>query len=325
MIIPTLRIANRSHYDEIVEVYKRQGISAVRVNMTRHSLERYFDDIMYLRKIYRDQLQILADIPVPGQKYRITTESDQLTVAKGDSVCFTTSGKGTRGSLTVDIDVFPENVLGKKILIGDGELSLRVTEAEAFRLTAVANNSAVIRNGRAFVAPGAILYKELDDALLENYVNILERIEPDKIVLSFSEDLQKLQEVESRVKKNLSETVLVPKIETQRGVDNFAEIASKYGEIMLGRGDLALFGDPCDLAANQDRVIRSARNANANVIVATGILSSLYTSVIPERGELTDLYYLKSMQVKDIVASAGISTDTELFSRFCTYAHEFRD
>jgi len=87
---------------------------------------------------------------------------------------------------------------------------------------------------------------------------------------------------------------------------------------------LALFSDSLYFGETQERVINTAQRCNTNVIVATDILTSLYQSRIPARGELTDIYYLKSKKIRDVVSSAGISMQGELFDLFCQYAKSFR-
>ena len=62
-----------------------------------------------------------------------------------------------------------------------------------------------------------------------------------------------------------------------------------------------------------------------NAIVATDILTSLYEKKIPSRGEMTDLYYLEKEGVRDVVVSAGIAVQPEIFSRFCELAGAFRE
>lgn len=77
MVIPTLRVGEKKSYDEAVSNFLDKSIRMIRVNMTRYSLERYCEDIRYIRERSDNALEIMADIPLPGNKYRIDTA--QLT------------------------------------------------------------------------------------------------------------------------------------------------------------------------------------------------------------------------------------------------------
>ena len=68
----------------------------------------------------------------------------------------------------------------------------------------------------------------------------------------------------------------------------------------------------------------AAQEKGANVIAATDILVSLYDHTIPVRSDLSDLYYLHELGIRDVVASAGLSMLPEWFERFCDYAEQFR-
>ena len=87
---------------------------------------------------------------------------------------------------------------------------------------------------------------------------------------------------------------------------------------------MALFSNPVEFGKNQKRVITAAQEKGANVIAATDILVSLYDHMIPVRSDLSDLYYLHELGIRDVVASAGISMLPEWFERFCRYAELFR-
>ncbi|HJA94328.1 MAG TPA: hypothetical protein H9717_14655 [Candidatus Eisenbergiella merdipullorum] len=158
--------------------------------------------------------------------------------------------------------------------------------------------------------------------MLENYLQYLREIKPRKVVLSFAEDIGTLNEISGCIKNLLPHVEIIPKIETQTGVDNCKNIMESFKTIMLGRGDLALFSEISSFGYNQNYVLDMGEKNNANVIVATDILTSLYENMIPARGDLTDIYYLKGKKVKDIVVSAGISIQPELFGRFCNLVED---
>lgn len=325
MIIPTLRIGEKNLYDEVIEDFLKKGISTIRVNMTRYSLERYCEDINHIREKSNHAFEIMADIPVPGKKYRTSILEEEKVISKGQKMIFTTRNQREEGCLAVEIDRFVSFDGIEKGILGDGELSFSAKYINENRIAAVADNDSVVRGGRSFIIANTLPYELCTEEEWEIYLDALRKIQPEKIVLSFSEDLEVLENLCKRIKSELPHSLIVPKIETQKGVDGIEEIFDRFEEVMLGRGDLALFSDIKKFGENQCKVLNAAKKKNKNVIVATDILTSLYESKIPARGELSDLFYLQTMGVKDIVASAGISVQRPLFDRFYELSEKFLD
>ena len=325
MIIPTLRITDPEHYDNMVKSYLSQGIDTIRVNMARHSLERYYEDVSYIQNVSNNAFHIMVDIPLPGRKYRLALRSEkEIFIQKGELTRFSVRNSKESEKITVDIDSFNSVKIGDRIILGDGESIFSVVEASEKNLLAAAENNAVLRGQRSFIVPGALFYQLYTQQELDEFITVLRHIHPQKIVLSFAEDIDVLLNLKTVFENELGSVTVVPKIETQTGVDNCETICENFKEIMLGRGDLALFSDSLYFGETQERVINTAQRCNTNVIVATDILTSLYQSRIPARGELTDIYYLKSKKIRDVVSSAGISMQGELFDLFCQYAKSFR-
>lgn len=316
MIIPTLRVSdNTKDYDRVIKGFADKDIRMLRINMSRYSPEKYEEDVEYIRGISSGKIEIMADIPIPGQKYRLYTNENR-TIEKGQEVIFVPLGNPVENAIVVDIKKFIDKEEVSKILLGDGELSFTTKFISENKIVAVADNTGIIRGKRAFVFLNNIPFSIYEDTELERYLKALKKINPLKIVLSFSEKKEILIPLEKKIKQCLPKVKIVPKIETQTGVNNLDEITDYYDEIMLGRGDLALYSDIKDFGQNQEYVLNIANKKGINVIVATDILTSLYDSIIPSRGDLTDIYYLKNKNVKDIVASAGISVNEEAFNRF---------
>lgn len=316
MIIPTLRVCDDlKDYDCIVKNFLDKNIRLLRVNMSRYSPEKYKDDIKYIRELSSGKIEIMADIPIPGQKYRLYTNEDR-TIKKGQEITFVPLGNHIVNSIVVNIKKFECKEKVGKILLGDGELSFTAKSISKDKIVAVADNSGILRGKRAFIFLDSIPFAMYDEEKLERYLKALKEINPIKIVLSFSETTEILNLLEEKIKQVLPETMIIPKIETQIGINNLDKITDCYNEIMLGRGDLALFSDINKFGENQEYVLNTSKRKGVNVIVATDILTSLYENILPSRGELTDIYYLKNKKVEDIVVSAGISMSEELFNRF---------
>ncbi|MCM1542226.1 MAG: pyruvate kinase [Blautia sp.] len=254
MIIPTLRIANKETYDNMINTLNQEDIKCLRVNMTRYSLNKYCEDIKYIREKAGRKLDIMADIPIPGRKYRILSDRS-ITVKKGDKVSFVPHQvNDDEHSIQVLIPSFTDSDYPGKIIIGDGELSLTVNSMRKDKIVASADHDGTFQGKKAFVSMDCVQYQLYDEEFLEEYLEALVKISPDKIVLSFSEDINILSVLRERILAYMPNVDVVPKIETQKGIDNCSEIMKAFKEVMLGRGDLALFSDLEKFGQNQEYV-----------------------------------------------------------------------
>lgn len=329
MIIPTLRITEKTKYDKMVASYIKNDVRVIRVNMSRHSLTRYCDDIEYINKISGNHFSIMCDVPLPGRKYRIGLRNEEeLHIEKGQQILFFVENDIERkieGGIPVNVNSFETVSIGEKIIIGDGELILTVSQKiSQNQILTIAGNSTVIRGQRSFVVPTSLTYEMFSPKTLDEYITAFEQIKPSMVVLSFSENIDDVKSIEFEIQRHYEDVEIVPKIETMLGVENLESLACSYHTFMLGRGDLGLFSGAKHFAEQQETILRKALKKHSRVIAATDILTTLYSSNIPSRSDLTDIYYLKEMGVIDIVASAGISMVPELFTEFCYYASMFQ-
>ena len=317
MIIPTLRISEKKDYDKMLEEFLKRDIRLLRVNFTRYPLTRYIEDVLYIKQQVGRRIDIMADLPIPGRKYRTLIPSGEMLINQGEKITFVPfSHQCGDKMISVDTNFFVETKDTLRILIGDGELTFTTLRVEKDKIVAEAENTGKIREGRAFILTGKMPYKKYDTDMMQKYLECMQTISPQKLVLSFAEDNNVLLEMAEKFRKVIPEAEIVPKIETQVGIDNCEVIMKSFKTVMLGRGDLGLFSDIKAFGSNQNYVLDRGLLNDVNVIVATDILTSLYESTVPARGELTDIYYLKEKKVKDIVVSAGISLCPKLFVRF---------
>lgn len=71
-----------------------------------------------------------------------------------------------------------------------------------------------------------------------------------------------------------------------------------------------------EFGKNQDRIVSVCKKKGRKVCIATDLLISLYSCLVPTRGDLMDIYYIKSKyQCEEVVCSAGIAC-SDLVERF---------
>ena len=75
---------------------------------------------------------------------------------------------------------------------------------------------------------------------------------------------------------------------------------------MLARGDLLLNADYTQFYAYQLSVAQAAKENGKELVVATGILSSMSSSLFPTQSELIDLAELRRLEPDALVLNYGL-------------------
>ncbi|MGI6335807.1 MAG: hypothetical protein GX929_02625 [Clostridiales bacterium] len=328
MIIPTLRISqNPNDYKSLIRVCEDNTINTIRVNISRYNPCVYEKHIQIIRELSSLSLDIMLDLPIPGCKNRLALgDKEEINVYADLIYGFAPLARCNKGEIPVQLDSIDKSIVaGDEIIIGDGEASFVIEERNEEVLYARALHNANLRGKRAFLITGFDNFHVCSDKESATLIASISQIKPKYVVLSFSESVLGLLHIEKTIHRILgTDCTIIPKIETRKGIDNLYEIFMHYPIAMLGRGDLALSNGLERFAENQnDALLKSMEIPKARFIVATDILTSLYLGRVPSRADLTDLFYLHSMEVSSIVASAGLSLSETSFRLFCRYANVF--
>ncbi len=122
-------------------------------------------------------------------------------------------------------------------------------------------------------------------------------------VVSFSftrsgDEVRKFREL--LVQRNRSELAMNIKIETREAMAQLSSIMAACVDnppcsVMIARGDIVSEGGPSMLGIWQERIMEEARKARLPLFLATGVLDSFIQSGFWNRSELSDRYFLRSI------------------------------
>jgi pyruvate kinase len=207
--------------------------------------------------------------------------------------------------------------IGCHILLDDGLLALQVTHISNSTATTTTNvvvtcralNAGTMQANKGVNMPNTVLQlpalTEQDgrdlawacangaDYVAASFIRTAEHVRTVKSYLE--QQCLQLQQYPSTTATStttvapLLRPLLISKIESKEGVDNFDEILAESDGIMVARGDLGVEIPFDQVFAQQKRMIRACNAVGKPVIVATQMLDSMQRRPRPTRAEVTDV------------------------------------
>jgi pyruvate kinase len=215
-------------------------------------------------------------------------------------------------------DLTPYASADKMILIDDGKVELKVREVKNGQVVCQVIYGGVVKSHKGINLPGTELsidfLVERDRMLLDE---VIPAVLPEWIAPSFvqtAKDLELLTEFieQIKLKYNLSNDYnpkICTKLEMAKAVEpkNLQEIIDYSDMIMIARGDLALETLPIHVMVPkiQDHIVKVCKETNTPFIIATQILEGMFSSPVPTRAEVSDLYRAIHLQQADYVMLSG--------------------
>ncbi len=232
-------------------------------------------------------ITILADLQ--GPKLRVGTFADgPVTLTEGAT--FTLDSDKSPGDDTRVHLPHPEILRalapGHRLLLDDGKIALKVTEASADKAVTVVTVGGKLSNRKGVSCPdtlialGALTPKDRSD--LEAALDA----EVDWIALSF---IQRPEDLAEARKVARGRAGILAKIEKPQAIERLDEIIELSDALMVARGDLGVEMPLAEVPILQKRIIRASRAAGKPVVVATQMLESMITAPVPTRAEVSDV------------------------------------
>jgi pyruvate kinase len=200
-------------------------------------------------------------------------------------------------------DIAKSVKIGGQILLDDGLLALEVVDIDTALeyVTTVALNDGPIKKNKGVNLPGAEIGLP---ALTEKDKEDLKwacEMGADYVAASFIRTAANVRSVVAYLNRCVAELSLtedgklplrplvISKIESKEGVDNFMEILEESDGIMVARGDLGVEIPYSKVFAQQKRMVSACNEVGKPVIVATQMLDSMQRNPRPTRAEVTDV------------------------------------
>lgn len=233
----------------------------------------------------------IMDIPVGATVMLCIEDVSQEVLAEGEF------------KIHVDYESIAKTVkIGDKVLLDDGLIELEVMEVHPGSGTVLTSalNGGPIKKNKGVNLPGV----QLDlPALTDKDKRDLDwacRVGADFVAASFIRTPANVRSVIAYLDRCISKLpdvngmkplrpLVISKIESKEGVDNFDEILEESDGIMVARGDLGVEIPYSKVFAAQRMMVHKCNEIGKPVIVATQMLDSMMRNPRPTRAEVTDV------------------------------------
>ncbi len=281
-IIATIGPATDSQKE--IEKMLQEGASIFRLNLS-HASSSYVLKVMKILNKAKAKLkkEAVLFLDLPGPKIRTGVLSGgKLEVKAGKIYSF-----GPRGDISVSAKIVNSINLKEKILLSDGKIELKPLKRSGVNLLVKALNSATLLSRQSVNASGLVYEAKYPTQKDVAGIKFGIRHGIRTFALSFVSNKEDVLRARKAAGKD---SVLISKIERKEAVDNFEDIAKASDIVMIARGDLGLNMDIARVPAIQKKLISSANRLSKPVIVATQMLESMTTEIMPTRAEVDDVF-----------------------------------
>ncbi len=264
------------------------GMNVARINCSHGDWETRRKWIGWIRELSPalSPIGILCDLQ--GPKFRIgKLPDDHLDVRPGMHVTV-----GDSQSCAIPIhqpEILDALTLGDRLLLGDGNVELRVRGEDGGVFDAVAVTGGLVRSKQGVTLVGKSFHSSAFTEPDRRDVKEACAAGVDFIAMSYVHSAEELAELKATVKGCRSSVRVCAKIETKLALKNLDAILEEADLAMVARGDLGLQMNLEDVPMAQKRIIRRCNELGKPVITATQMMESMITSPRPTRAEVGDV------------------------------------
>ncbi len=267
----------------------KAGVNVVRLNCSHGDWESKAEAVEWVREANPAVAPVAVMADLQGPKHRLEQlAASPLMVKAGQMLRMGPDGQGYE--LPIDEpDVLNSLAVGDKILVGDGDVALRVRAAEGKGFEVEVLTSGAIKSRQGVTVAG----KSFQGSCLtdKDKYDVFEaaKMGVDYIALSYVKSASDMLELRRLVDQYDPGIRLVAKIETKEALRDIDQILQASDVVMVARGDLGLQLPIEDVPVAQKRIIARANAMGKPVITATQMLESMIVNARPTRAEATDV------------------------------------
>jgi len=281
-----------------VEVLKKmfaEGMSVARLNFSHGDYSWHESVINNVRQASKESgytVAIMLDTKGPEIRTGKLKNGGKVQLTAGQNFTFVTDEKllGDATQVGVTYKNLPKVVKpGTQILVSDGLLSFTVVEATENEVHCRVDNSGLLGETKGCNLPGSVvdLPAVTDKDIKDIEFGVKQGV--DFIAASFIRTAENVRHIRDLPGVRDTGILIISKIESQEGLDNYNSILEVSDGIMVARGDLGVEIPIERVASAQKMMIGKATAVGKMIITATQMLESMTENPRPTRAEATDV------------------------------------
>lgn len=264
------------------------GMNVARINCSHGDWDTRRRWIGWLRELSPKTAPVGILVDLQGPKFRIgKVFENQIEVKAGQSLVI-----GPDPGVAIPInqgEILAAIRPACKLLLGDGDVELRVGQARGDNFEAKAISGGTVKSNQGVTLVGKVFESKcVTEKDLEDMLEAV-KSDADFIALSYVHSANDIREVRRVLDRLDSSAGICAKVETKLAIHNLDEILKVADLIMVARGDLGLQMDIEDVPIAQKKIIEKCSIVGKPVITATQMLESMIRSPRPTRAEATDV------------------------------------
>ena len=279
-----------SETPEMIRSLFEAGADVFRLNFSHGSHADHAQRVAAIRALEQEAgrpIGILTDLQ--GPKLRVgNMKGDAVDLLQGATIRLDLDkAPGTADRIPLPHpEIFTAISEGTDLLLDDGKLRLRVTEAGADFAVAEVITGGTLTHNKGVNVPNAMLPISALTPKDREDLNFALEQGVDYIGLSF---VQRPEDIAEARRLIAGRAAIMSKLEKPAAIDHLDEIVSQSDAVMVARGDLGIELPPEDVPSLQKQIIRECREQGKPVVVATQMLESMISAPAPTRAEASDV------------------------------------
>lgn len=286
----------------MIEKLLRAGMSCVRLNSAHGTYASYDAIIKTVRECAQAQntiCPIMFDTKGPeirvgkvaGEEWIDIASQSLVTVTFGDPLSTSPQFLSTPNLLYVNYNQLGNSCkVGDVVLLDNGRIALNVTSVDDVRtLQCRVITGGHLKSNKGVNLPGCEVFLPHVTPKDKRDVEFAVSRSIEYIAHSFTRSAEGIDQVRALPGVREAGIHIVAKIESQEGLDNFAEIVDAADGVMVARGDLGVEIPLERVCSMQKRMIRDCNVRGKFVITATEMLDSMMSNARPTRAEASDV------------------------------------
>jgi pyruvate kinase len=270
------------------------GMDVARLNFSHGTPEEKARLINFVRRAsarYSKPVAILADLQGPKIRTGALELGKPVHLHFGQRFVISTKKLiGTDRGVSTTFLALPESVRkGDRILLNDGEISLRVVSTRGHEVVSQVENGGELGENKGINLPGVKLRIPSLTPKDRRDLAFSLQMGANYVAQSFVRTAADVRAAKAAIARAGKDTPIIAKLEKPEALDNLEEILAVTDGVMVARGDLGVEMSLEKVPVAQKRIISAARDALVPVITATQMLDSMQKNPRPTRAEASDV------------------------------------